>query len=123
MINVDGVFYGNYRTNLSGNDLNRIWRNPRKDFHPEIYSIKKYLSNVNRITEIKLILDLHGHSSALNSFFYGNPNRKDGISQMQGENPKLFPYYCSKQMKEISFVQSTFSISEDKKNSARVVLN
>jgi len=26
-------------------------------------------------------------------------------------------------MKEISFVQSTFSISEDKKNSARVVLN
>jgi len=34
MVNVDGVFYGNYRTNLSGNDLNRIWKQPRKDFHP-----------------------------------------------------------------------------------------
>lgn len=33
MINVDGVYYGNYRTNLSGADLNRIWRYPRKDFN------------------------------------------------------------------------------------------
>jgi murein tripeptide amidase MpaA len=30
MINVDGVKYGNYRTNLNGVDLNRIWRNPKK---------------------------------------------------------------------------------------------
>lgn len=30
MINMDGVLYGNYRTNLSGTDLNRIWRNPKK---------------------------------------------------------------------------------------------
>ena len=33
MVNMDGVFYGNYRTNLSGNDLNRIWRHPRRDYH------------------------------------------------------------------------------------------
>lgn len=33
MVNMDGVFYGNYRTNLSGNDLNRVWRQPRKDYH------------------------------------------------------------------------------------------
>ena len=33
MINHDGVFYGNYRTNLSGNDLNRVWRNPRREYH------------------------------------------------------------------------------------------
>lgn len=30
MINVDGVKYGHYRTNLCGVDLNRIWRLPRK---------------------------------------------------------------------------------------------
>ncbi len=29
MINIEGVLYGNYRTNLSGADLNRVWRNPR----------------------------------------------------------------------------------------------
>jgi murein tripeptide amidase MpaA len=50
MVNVDGVYYGNYRTNLSGADLNRIWKQPRKDFHPEINSIKKYLYNANRMT-------------------------------------------------------------------------
>ena len=33
MVNIDGVFYGNYRTNLSGNDLNRVWRHPRKEYH------------------------------------------------------------------------------------------
>jgi murein tripeptide amidase MpaA len=76
MINADGVYYGNYRTNLSGNDLNRVWKQPRKDFHPEIYWTKKYLHTVNKITELKLIVDIHGHSSALNSFFYGNPHKK-----------------------------------------------
>jgi murein tripeptide amidase MpaA len=30
MINVDGVKYGHYRTNLCGFDVNRVWRLPRK---------------------------------------------------------------------------------------------
>jgi len=30
MINTDGVLYGNYRTNISGADLNRVWRVPKK---------------------------------------------------------------------------------------------
>ena len=34
MVNADGVLYGNYRTNLAGTDLNRMWRNPRKDLQP-----------------------------------------------------------------------------------------
>lgn len=43
MINVDGVKYGHYRTNLAGFDLNRIWRVPRKDIHPEVYHTKKLM--------------------------------------------------------------------------------
>lgn len=77
MVNMDGVFYGNYRTNLSGTDLNRIWRNPRKDMHPEVFYLKKYLLNINYNTPISLIIDLHGHSKSFNSFFYGNPPKKD----------------------------------------------
>jgi murein tripeptide amidase MpaA len=76
MVNVDGVQQGNYRTNLSGNDLNRVWKVPRKDFHAEVYYIKRYLHNLSKTTSIKLIIDLHGHSSAFNSFFYGNPVKK-----------------------------------------------
>lgn len=30
MVNVDGVKYGHYRTNLCGIDLNRVWRLPKK---------------------------------------------------------------------------------------------
>lgn len=121
MVNVDGTLYGNYRTNLSGADLNRIWRSPRKEIHPEIYYIKKYLSLINKESPISLIIDLHGHSKSLNSFFYGNPTKKDPLSGAS-EDSRLFPYVCSKKIKQISFAQSTFSISEDKKNSARVVM-
>jgi murein tripeptide amidase MpaA len=34
MVNIDGVILGNYRTNLSGNDLNRKWDNPNRELHP-----------------------------------------------------------------------------------------
>jgi murein tripeptide amidase MpaA len=34
MINPDGVILGNYRTNLSGHDLNRRWDSDRKDWFP-----------------------------------------------------------------------------------------
>ena len=79
MVNVDGVLYGNYRTNLAGTDLNRSWRSPRKDLQPEIYYIKKYLQSINKNAPISMIIDLHGHSKSLNSFFYVNPCKKDNI--------------------------------------------
>ena len=76
MVNADGVFYGNYRTNLTGNDLNRVWKQPRKDYHNEVYSLKKFLYALNKVSQISLIIDIHGHSNAINSFFYGNPHKK-----------------------------------------------
>lgn len=78
--------------------------------------------NVNCISPISLILDVHGHSKSLNSFFYGNPPKKDYITGTY-EDTKLFPFVCSKKIKQVSFSQSTFTISEEKKNSARVVLS
>ena len=41
MVNVDGVISGNYRTNISGNDVNRQWIFPSKALHPEIYFLKQ----------------------------------------------------------------------------------
>ena len=37
MLNPDGVIHGNYRTNLSGIDLNRVWNNADRQLSPEIY--------------------------------------------------------------------------------------
>lgn len=34
MLNPDGVIHGNYRTNISGYDLNKKWENPSKIYHP-----------------------------------------------------------------------------------------
>lgn len=36
MINPDGVIVGNFRTNLSGDDLNRRYDTPSKAFHPSV---------------------------------------------------------------------------------------
>jgi murein tripeptide amidase MpaA len=41
MLNPDGVIIGNYRCSLSGNDLNRQWKNPSPRLHPEIHSVKE----------------------------------------------------------------------------------
>ena len=43
MINPDGVILGNYRTNLSGHDLNRRWDSDRKNWFPQISSVKNLI--------------------------------------------------------------------------------
>jgi len=68
MINVDGVICGNFRTSLSGRDLNRMYGiNKYTWIVPEVESIINYIKRSNVIG----IIDLHGHSSRLNSFIYG----------------------------------------------------
>lgn len=68
-LNPDGVIHGNYRTSLSGEDLNRKWKRPDKDLHPEIYAMKKYLNETSY--RKALFIDLHGHSKKKSSFMYG----------------------------------------------------
>lgn len=75
MVNPDGVVIGNYRTNLSGNDVNRKWDYPNKSLHPEVHNIKKKLADDKK--DVRLFLDLHAHSRRMNSFFYGSPLEKD----------------------------------------------
>jgi murein tripeptide amidase MpaA len=77
MVNVDGVISGNYRSNLSGNDVNRQWQFPSKRFHPEIYWLKQEILNNKK--SVTFFLDIHAHSRKyilikvrVNSFFYGS---------------------------------------------------
>ena len=41
MINPDGVIIGNSRCNVHGYDLNRQWKNPKKEISSEILNLKK----------------------------------------------------------------------------------
>ena len=78
MLNIDGVIFGNYRLNILGKDMNRLWQ-PNLPFNSNecdtsslyinriIDIIKKTLNNRN----IFLYCDFHGHSGKQNFFLYG----------------------------------------------------
>jgi len=72
MLNPDGVINGNYRCSLSGQDLNRRWKNPSKILHPVNSAVKRLIRAFNKEREIVLLCDLHGHSRRKNIFMYGN---------------------------------------------------
>ena len=121
MINVDGVIVGNYRTSLSGNDLNRRYLEPNRKLHPEIFAIKtlmsdlvsgKYRSNwgsaVKEIPtfqeeDIHAFIDMHGHSRKKNVFIYGPQYplssekycRTRILSKLLSEETEMFRYHTS----------------------------
>lgn len=61
------------------------------------------------------MLDLHGHSRKLFSFFYGNPSSSSPV------DVRVFPLMCAKLAPNfIRFEDSTFLSEECKHNTARV---
>lgn len=53
MVNPDGVFLGNNRCNLVGQDINRIWHVANEYLHPEIYAIRNFLKEID-ISEVSI---------------------------------------------------------------------
>ncbi len=48
MLNPDGVIIGNYRCSLTGKDMNRNFRHPRKHTFPTIFHIKELIQNLQK---------------------------------------------------------------------------
>lgn len=73
MINVDGVVCGNFRTGLSGDDLNRRYLKTNPLLHSVINAVKQQVSEIQSSKNRKVFafLDLHGHSTKPNIFTYG----------------------------------------------------
>ena len=73
MLNPDGVILGNYRTGLSGKDFNREFLSPDQKIFPEVYAIKKLVTENKDLYKENLLmfLDFHGHSVKKNVFMYG----------------------------------------------------
>jgi hypothetical protein len=67
----DGVIYGNYRSSLSGVDLNRHWATPSPIVHPTIYATRKLLLSLSVSRSLLLFCDFHGHSAMKNMCLYG----------------------------------------------------
>ena len=73
MLNIDGVVSGNYRVNLNGFDLNRVYDFPKKNLCPTIFYYKNFILELQKNREIFFFLDIHGHSKKFNVFLYANP--------------------------------------------------
>ncbi|KAL4428971.1 hypothetical protein ABPG74_011167 [Tetrahymena malaccensis] len=116
MLNPDGVIHGNYRCSLAGCDLNRRWKKPRKKLHPTVFHMKEMIKTFGREREIKLIIDLHGHSRKMNTFFYGCSYKEDPVLT------RIFPYMMSKMTDYISFEECRFNVQKSKEKTARITL-
>lgn len=75
MLDKDGVFMGNYRTGIVGDDYNRRFNSGQREFFPEISALRKLVSKCKKIGKVMLFLDLHGHSILKNSFIFGPDKR------------------------------------------------
>lgn len=106
MINVDGVIYGNSRCDAIGTDMNRRWKQPSPNFHPQIFQIKKRIAQFNKKYDIKCCLDLHGHSKNYNIFCYS--------CQINKYSCRLLPYLIQNINPIFYFPSCTFGISKYK---------
>ncbi|CAG9321330.1 unnamed protein product [Blepharisma stoltei] len=113
MLNPDGVVCGNYRSDLSGVDLNRKWKNPGSDIYPTIYSTKELVKG------IRAYVDLHGHSKKDYCFMYGNSFSRKEETYWQG---KVLPFLLSKLTSHFNYSTSRFFSSDLHSNTARAVV-
>lgn len=111
IINVDGCIYGNFRSNLTGVDLNRKWTDPDKLFTPEICALKNLLEQLkNDKKKVSYFIDLHGHSRDLGTFIY---------SSGKGKKSKLLPYLMGEYNESFDRAKCTFGICASKEDTAR----
>lgn len=116
MINPDGVICGNFRTSVSGADLNRRWRNTSQTLYPEVFYSKEMTSKLAAERSVELVIDLHGHSNQYNVFIYGNTIRG------QPRETKMYPYVISKHSEIFFYSMSKFKMQKFKRGTARVTL-
>lgn len=63
-MNLDGARRGHLRTNASGVDLNRAWRNTTVEKSPEVFLVREKM----RETGVNFFLDVHGDEAIANNF-------------------------------------------------------
>jgi cytosolic carboxypeptidase protein 2/3 len=123
MTNPDGVIVGNYRTSMSGNDLNRQFVAPNTRLHPTVCAIKSLVSDITRNAKepepLAAFIDIHGHSRKKSIFIYGPhfPLHSERYLQM-----RVLPKLLSERTDMFRFYSCKFRIQKSKLKAARVVL-
>ena len=94
MMNPDGVVCGYYRPQLNGIDLNRVWKHPEKNLHPEAYAVTRLLDNLVQTRPLLFLLDFHGHTAQCNAFSYGIRDPHSRLNEYQDLFPRLMGRIC-----------------------------
>jgi len=83
-MNIDGSMAGNLRASASGANLNREWQRPTKKYSPEVYFVRKKISE----TGIHLMLDVHGDEELPYNFIAaseGIPHYTEFLATMEAK--------------------------------------
>ena len=94
MMNPDGVICGYYRPQLNGYDMNRVWKRPDKNFHPEAYHVVRLIDHLVQTRPLLFLLDFHGHTAQCNAFTYGVRNPRAKLNEYESLFPRLMGRIC-----------------------------
>ncbi|XP_039770647.1 cytosolic carboxypeptidase 6-like [Ornithorhynchus anatinus] len=117
MLNPDGVCLGNYRSSLMGFDLNRHWLDPSPWAHPTLHYIKQQIVHMTKDphTSLQFYIDIHAHSTKINSFMYGNVFEDERRCQRQ----LLFPRLLCQNAPDFSYSGTSFNRDAAKAGTGR----
>jgi len=117
MLNPDGVFLGNQRCNVVGQDLNRAWAESNKFLHSEIIEVKKQLVYYDNHTkyDLDMVLDIHAHTALTGLFIYGNSY--DDVYRY--ERHIVFPKILSQNCEDFNCSNTIYNADQKKSGSVR----
>lgn len=106
VLNPDGVFRGYYRSDIFGENLNRVYLSPSLAESPTVYAARELLMTYSREGQDRVYcyIDLHGHAAKQGVFVYGN--FMDYIRQVESF---ILPRLISLNCVNFDFVNSCFS--------------
>jgi hypothetical protein len=116
VMNPDGVFLGNTRGNLLGQDLNRHWHDADQNLHPTVFAMREAITNKDDPRhQLDMILDLHSNTSFHGLFVYGNSY--DDVYRF--ERHIVFPKILSQNCFDFNQENTIYNRSTEKEGTSR----
>ncbi|KAH9579208.1 hypothetical protein MS3_00009443 [Schistosoma haematobium] len=107
-------------------DLNRNYRQPKKDVFPTVWTVKQLVKWCKKTYKDVIYCDMHGHSRRNNIFMYGcDPlyrHSKIFNNTKKSLHERILPYIISQQATSyFSFPNCRFTVHPSKESTSRVV--
>lgn len=129
MLNPDGVARGYYRLDPLGENLNRVYQEPKLDKHPSVYAAKALALYHHQRGVLEAYLDLHAHASRRGCFIFGNnlPSTTDQVqnilfAKLVGLNSVFFEFDQCDFSVENMLSKDKRDLGKSKEGSGRVAL-